>query len=50
MGIPTSEVNYTSATTGRGEHKVHKGNEVALATKKNRNKNENSLVLLNFLV
>jgi hypothetical protein len=30
MGIPTSEVGYTSATTGRGDHEVHKGHVVAL--------------------
>jgi hypothetical protein len=31
MGVPTSEVVYTSATTGRGDHEVHKGHVVALA-------------------
>jgi hypothetical protein len=31
MGVPTSEVGYTSATTGRGDHEVHKGHVVALA-------------------
>jgi hypothetical protein len=31
MGFPTSEVGYTSATTGRGAHEVHKGHVVALA-------------------
>jgi hypothetical protein len=30
MGVPTSEVGYTSATTGRGDHVVHKGHVVAL--------------------
>jgi hypothetical protein len=30
MGFPTSEVGYTSATTGRGDHEVHKGHVVAL--------------------
>jgi purine-cytosine permease-like protein len=25
MGVPTSEVGYTSATVGRGDHEVHKG-------------------------
>jgi heme/copper-type cytochrome/quinol oxidase subunit 3 len=30
MGIPTSEVGYTSATTGRGDHEVHKGHVVGL--------------------
>jgi hypothetical protein len=30
MGASTSEVGYTSATTGRGDHKVYKGHVVAL--------------------
>jgi hypothetical protein len=30
MGVPTSEVGHTSATTGRGDHEVHKGHVVAL--------------------
>jgi hypothetical protein len=30
MGVPTLEVGYTSATTGRGDHEVHKGQVVAL--------------------
>jgi hypothetical protein len=30
MGVPTSEVGYTSDTTGRGDHEVHKGHVVAL--------------------
>jgi hypothetical protein len=34
MGVPASEVDYTSATTGRGDHEVHKGHVVALAPKK----------------
>jgi hypothetical protein len=34
MGVTTSEVSYTSATTGRGDHEVHEGHVVALATKK----------------
>jgi hypothetical protein len=33
MGVPTSEVGYTSATTGRGDHEVHKGHVVALEGK-----------------
>jgi hypothetical protein len=32
MGIPTSEVGYTSASTGRRDREVHKGH-VALAQK-----------------
>jgi hypothetical protein len=30
MDVPTSEIGYTLATTGRGDHKVHKGHVVAL--------------------
>jgi hypothetical protein len=33
MGVPTSEVGYTSATAGRGDHEVHKGHVVTLAQK-----------------
>jgi hypothetical protein len=33
MGVPTSEVGFTSATTGMGDHEVHKGRVVALAQK-----------------
>jgi hypothetical protein len=33
MGVPTSGVGYTSATTGRGDHEVHKGHVVALGKK-----------------
>jgi hypothetical protein len=35
MGVPNLEVGYTSATTGRGDHEVHKGHVVALEGKKN---------------
>jgi hypothetical protein len=34
MGLPASEVGYTSATTGRGEHEVRKGHVVTLERKK----------------
>jgi hypothetical protein len=34
MGVPTSEVGYTSATTGRGDHEVRKGHVVACGGKK----------------
>jgi hypothetical protein len=34
MGVPTLEVGYTSATIGRGDHEVHKGQVVALGQKK----------------
>jgi hypothetical protein len=33
MDVPTSEVGYTLATTGRGIHEVHKGHVVALEKK-----------------
>jgi hypothetical protein len=33
MGVPVSEVGYTSATTGRGDHEVHKGHVMALEKK-----------------
>jgi hypothetical protein len=33
MGFPASEVCYTSTTTGRGGHEVHKGHVVALGEK-----------------
>jgi hypothetical protein len=33
MNVPTSEVGYTSTTTGRGDHEVHKGHVVTLAKK-----------------
>jgi hypothetical protein len=33
MGVPTLEVGYTSATTGRGNHEDHKGHVVALEKK-----------------
>jgi hypothetical protein len=29
MEVPTSKVGYISATTGRGDHEVHKGHMVA---------------------
>jgi hypothetical protein len=30
MGVPTAEVGYTSATTGRWDHQVHNAHVVAL--------------------
>jgi hypothetical protein len=33
MGVPTSEVGYTWATTGREDHEVHTGQVVALEKK-----------------
>jgi hypothetical protein len=37
MGVPTLEVGYTSATTGRGDHEVHKGHVVAFEKKLKKN-------------
>jgi hypothetical protein len=37
MGIPSSEVSYTSATTGREDHQVHKRHVVALGKEKKNN-------------
>jgi hypothetical protein len=34
MGLPSSELSYTLATTGRGDHDVHKGHAIALDFKK----------------
>jgi hypothetical protein len=36
MGVPALEVGYTSATTGRGDHEVHKGHVVALKKKRKK--------------
>jgi hypothetical protein len=33
MGVPISEVGYTSATAGRGDHEVNKGHVVAFGGK-----------------
>jgi hypothetical protein len=33
MGVPILAVGYISATTGRGDHEVHKGHVVALEKK-----------------
>jgi hypothetical protein len=33
MGVPSLDVGYTSTTTGRGDHEVHKGHVVALEKK-----------------
>jgi hypothetical protein len=30
MGVPASEFGYTSTTTRRGDHEVHKGHVMAL--------------------
>jgi inosine-uridine nucleoside N-ribohydrolase len=38
MGVPISEVDYTSATTGRGDHEVRKGHVVVLGVGKSLHK------------
>jgi hypothetical protein len=35
MDVPNLEVGYTSATTRRGDHKVHDGNVLALENNNN---------------
>jgi hypothetical protein len=35
MGVPTSDVGYTSATARRGDHEVHKGHVVVLENNNN---------------
>jgi hypothetical protein len=42
MGFPISKVGYTSATTGRGDHEVHKGHVAALGWGKVEKKSDNS--------
>jgi hypothetical protein len=46
MGVSTSEVGYTSATTGSGDHEVHKGHVVALG-RENKNKHVNGTYTIN---
>jgi hypothetical protein len=41
MGVPILEVGYTSATTARGDHEVHKGHVVALEKKKKQSSQAN---------
>jgi hypothetical protein len=43
MDIPASEVGYISATTGRGDHEVHKGHVVVVGKERKRGKKEKSL-------
>jgi hypothetical protein len=38
MGIPASEVSYTSAKNQEGDHEVHDGHEVALDKKQKKKK------------
>jgi hypothetical protein len=44
MGVPTSEVGYTSATNRRGDHKVQKEHVVALGGGGKRKKNKTFLI------
>jgi hypothetical protein len=44
MGVPTSEVGYTSVITERGDHKVHKGHVVDIGGKKYRAKRVQELL------
>jgi hypothetical protein len=44
MGVPASEVVDPLATTGRGDHEVHKGHVVALAKEKNPGKHRVCIV------
>jgi hypothetical protein len=50
MGVPTSEVGYTSVTTGRGDHEVHKRHVVGRGKKFFQSmccKNKNVITLMN---
>jgi hypothetical protein len=38
MGVSTSDVSYTSATTGMGDHEVHKEHVVALERERENKK------------
>jgi hypothetical protein len=49
MGVPNSEVSHISATTGRGDHEVHKGHVVALG-KETYNRRALPLIRNNILV
>jgi hypothetical protein len=44
MGVPTLEVGYTSATTGRRNYEVHKGHVVALGGQEKEKKNHQSIL------
>jgi hypothetical protein len=49
MGVTSSEIGYTSATTGRGDHEVHKGHVVALGSGGNISIDKQSELLSAFL-
>jgi hypothetical protein len=42
MGVPNLEVGYTSATTGKGDHEVHKGHVMALEKKINKKQSKST--------
>jgi hypothetical protein len=48
MGVPTSEVGYTSATTRRGDHEVYKRHVVALKKKSHNTFKLNYTVTVKF--
>jgi hypothetical protein len=50
MGVPTSEVGYTSVTTGRGDNEVYKERVVALEKKNISVLTESSLLYLTFFI
>jgi hypothetical protein len=50
MGVPISEVGYTSATTGRGQHQVHKGYLVALERDRKKQRGIKERRTLTFIV
>jgi hypothetical protein len=43
MGVPASEVGYTSATTGSGDHEVHR-RQVGEKSKRKRQKIKENLI------
>jgi hypothetical protein len=50
MGVPPLEVIYTSTTTGREDHEVHKGHVVALEKKNYINVTQGFRVSTNILI
>jgi hypothetical protein len=48
LGFPTSEVGYTSATIGRGDHEVHKGHVAALKEEEKKPREHYLLMLRRF--
>jgi hypothetical protein len=48
MGVPTLEVGYTSATTGRGDHEVHKGHVALGKEKKNKFEKSGKFIVIGY--